>query len=564
VACPKAEILTDNPFYHRTTLWHGQIFTSNGNKVRKIDPAQNSWQELEIPELGNCELFSVNDHLYAADHSMILEILDGGRSTHILASNRRKPPVSVLDTANLGEPILFAGPGGALRLALSEKIFTGDGTNWMEVCPAPPNRLPASVTDQAVLFFGDGYHMDAGIWRLPFGANQVEYCMGKPPDSGVSVNGRSVPQSSPKPAWNGQKEFRLDRVAAATHGTDIYLLVGRAKLEDIVDEQQHLITGKRILPQDGYHAELFCFSRNYPAPQKIFLKFNATDTTVPVVDDADRNDYGFLHPPMSWVMICGDNLLIGREYPDNRVPANGPYQNKVGIWVTPLEPVIVEVERQKQSQAGQLAQAAKAILDQFDWNHDGIIDGEEKEAALTNKDYIAWQLDQIDANQNGLLDTDELKFFDANSNNVLNAHEQTGIEIAGRLLAERLVRKFDTDGNGMLNSTEFENLKQNTLDQRFHPMMGNPFPDQNHDGFMDVEEVKNFLESQTESEIMSVMGGVRIMGVMAGTQHAERFKADVENYWQGGSRRHRPYGPGGVPPFMRPPSQSQPQPQTNQ
>ncbi|HTB83789.1 MAG TPA: hypothetical protein VK742_09060 [Candidatus Sulfotelmatobacter sp.] len=564
IACPELADAAQNGFFYHTTLWQGRIYTSDGNKVKKFDPLKNFWQELDLPDIGNCELFTVQDRLYAATHNLIVEILGDG-STRILASNRRQPPVSVLDTENLGTPALFAGPGGTLRAVLASKVYSWDETNWNFVCAAPSAPRTPELSDEAVLLFGDGWNTDAGIWRLPVGAGQVEYCLGQPQETGMVIGGPVRPKK-PKPLWDVPKEFRLERLAAATHGTDLYLLTGRAKVEDIVNEQQHEIIGKRLLPQDGYHAELFCYSANYPAPQKVFLKFDATDTTVPVGDDADTHNVVPPYSPASWILASGNKLFVGWS------GGMGEYQTKLGVWVASLEQIGDEVERQKKLQAGQLARksdakksADKVLLDQFDWNHDGVIDGEEKEAALTNQDYIASQLDEIDLDQNGVLDASELKFFDANTNNILDPNEQSGIEITQRLLAERLVRKFDADGNGLLNWQEFDNLKQNTFDQRFQPMMENPFPDENHDGSMDVEEVKDFLESRTENEVERITGTHWVMGgIQTTTQRARRFKKDVENLWQDGSRRPRPFGPGSMPPFMQPPSPSQPRPQTNQ
>ncbi|HTB83788.1 MAG TPA: hypothetical protein VK742_09055 [Candidatus Sulfotelmatobacter sp.] len=550
VPCPEVDVLVRNNFYHHTIWWHGQIFNSDGNEVRKFDASTNGWRDLDLPDVGNCELFNVNDHLYAANYNIIVEILDDG-STRILASNRRQPPVSVLDTANLGTPVLFSGPGGTLRAALADGIFSWDGTNWTEVCPAPSNHQPAIQTDEAALFLDDSWNT-AGIWRLPFGADQMEYSMGQ--SLGPGAVGGPAAKPKPKPHWNYSTDLPLTRLAVASHGTDLYLLVGRARLENIVDEQHHEIIGKKILPQDGYHAELFCYSSNYPEPQKIFLKFDATDMTVPVDDDLGRPNFSAPGSPASWLLACGDKLFIGREFPNSILAsgAGGSYRSKAGVWVASLEQIDGEVERQKKLQLAQLAQAsaakesaAKTMLDVFDWNHDGVIDGGEKEAALTNKDYIAWQLDQIDANQNGLLDAAELKFFDANSNNILDRNERAGIEITQRLLAERLVRKFDRDGNGLLDRMEFDKLVKASLNVDSRNRMGNPFPDENHDNFMDVEEVKDFIEAQTRRELPDSW------------DPRHDFNSLVENYWQ---NRGKPFAPTFhapmPPPFMQSPSPS--------
>jgi Ca2+-binding EF-hand superfamily protein len=535
IPCSEVDFLAQNRFYHRTTLWRGQVYTSDGNKVKKFDPLKNAWQELALPDIGNCELFAVNGRLYAANSYLILQILDDSGSNRILASTRRRPPASALDTENLGTPTLFAGPGGTLRAALAAKIYSWDETDWNLVCAAPVTAPRVSLaSDGEVLFAGDGWNTDAGIWRLPAGADRVEYCMGQPRGFG---NSAYTAKNKPKPKWDYRTEFPLSRLAATVHGTDLYLLAGRTKSENIVDERQHLITGKKLSLLGGCHAELFCYSGNYPTPQKVPLKFDAMDDTVPVGNDADPGSYMPSDKPTSWLAASGDKLFLGREFSDPMQAGNRSAQTKAGIWVAELKPIVDEIERQKQIQAGQLARGSaaknltkKALLDQFDWNHDGVIDGAEKEAALTNQYYLAWQLDQIDTNRNGVLDAVELRFFYANTNGFLNTNELAGVEMTQRLLAERLVRKFDDDGNGLLDRREFKNLILACYDEESRSMMGNPFPDGNHDNWIDADELKDFIGKQTDRDF----------------RHS--FISIGDNYWHNAGRLPRLNFRGSMPP----------------
>jgi len=135
IPCPPADELAWGNFYHRTTLYRGEIYTSQGGKIKKYGATGKTWQELVLPPIGDCELFTVNDRLYAANHDLIVEILLAG-GARTLVSNRRQPPVSALDTENLGTPALFAGPGGSLRVATADKIWSNSGTNWVEICAA--------------------------------------------------------------------------------------------------------------------------------------------------------------------------------------------------------------------------------------------------------------------------------------------------------------------------------------------------------------------------------------------------------------------------------------------
>ena len=80
----------------------------------------------------------------------------------------------------------------------------------------------------------------------------------------------------------------------------------------------------------------------------------------------------------------------------------------------------------------------------------GPLAPEKKESALKDPVYIRHKLDEIDTNHNGWLEAPELAWFDANQNQILDPAEQTAIAIAQRLLAEKLIKKYDPEGAGGL------------------------------------------------------------------------------------------------------------------
>lgn len=559
IGCPEPDIVSLNNFYHRTTLWRGVVFTSEGGRIQKYDPAKKSWQTLEIPGAGNCELFTVNDHLYAATLNLIVEITDGGTGSHILASNRRQPPVSALDSENLGTPALFAGPGHSLRAAVGNKIAEWNGSDWRTVCPAPKAPLPPVITDEGILFLADGWNSSAGVWRLNTGSDTVEFCLGQEQQTGF-VTPQPGAEKKPKPIWNLPAKFSLSRLPTAGRGTDVFLMTDHARIQDIVDEQHHEVTAKKILPQDGYHAELFCFVSNLPAPLKVLLKFADHEGAAPPVT-GQKSTGGFTPPgtPVGWMGFIGGQLILGRELPDHFGGSDSSYFPKAGIWVVPQSKVDSELIRLNNRQQKSLAKAEmekshelKSLLEKFDSNHDGVIDGEEREAALADEKFVAGELDKIDANHNGWLEAAELAYFDANKNQTLEPAEQTGIEATEHLLAVQLVRKFDLDGDGFLDRREFNTLTQTSLEPLARSMLGNPFPDNNHDGKMDVDEVQSVCEQQTlrglRSRRMPGTPGFNPIPPRGNPALDVRqiFKNDVEIFWQisGGTPARPPNGAG--------------------
>lgn len=539
IRCPEVDRMDSSHFYHRTTLFRGTLFTSNGGQIRKYDAAQKAWQTLDLPVSGNCELFVVNDRLFAATHDLIVEILDGGARVDILASNRRQPPVSALDTESLGTPILFPGPGQSLRAAVSNKMAAWDGQDWRTICSTPPAPLPPLVSGDSLLYFADDWNVLAGVWRLAQAGDHVEYCFGR---------AGSVRAAAAKPQWKLPPGISLSLAPAISRGADMILFVDHAKSENIVDEKLHLVAGKNIFAQNGYHAELLCFASNFPAPQTIRLKFAGAGAGLPV--SGEKHPVGFMIPGTSsaWLEFSSNSIFCAQETP-GALPRGGGdprvIEPKTGVWLLPLAAVDAEIARQKLAQRERQTQSelssqqcAQALLVKYDRNHDGVIDLDERENALDDPAFIQSELAAIDANHNGWLDADELAWFDANQNKILEAKEQAGIALAQRLLAEKLMDDFGRAGDGGLLMREYNTLIQSTLGVKASDVFELQFAhaDENHDGHVDAAELEHLLQRHTTGEIrrrqMSSPMFSRQRPHPQPADAGQGFKSDVESYWQ--------------------------------
>jgi Ca2+-binding EF-hand superfamily protein len=569
IGCPEINLSTLNQFYHHTTLCWGDVFTSNNGQIKKYDSAKRQWRILPVSDGSNYELFTVSNRLYAASQNIIFEIMPEGNATRILASNRRQPPASALDAEDLGTPVLFGGPDGSLRVATRSNIVTWSNEDWRTICPMPQAPMPPVISDDGVLFHATGWNAPAGIWRLRKESDHVEFCLGKRARS-AAIGSYSSDKNS-KPMWTLPSEFSLPGLPAASSGSDLYLLADNAKTQDIVNEQQPLIAGTKFLPQDGYDAELLCFATNCSTPQKIFLKFESEKASPPVTDDKRSAEFV---PQVSsaWLLFSTNYLFCGRETVDVLGGGNdsGGGQSQTGVWMIPLGQIDPEIARQRKIQLQQQAQsdalakeAARELLEKYDRNHDGLIDREEREKALDDIGFIKMELNAIDTNHNCWLDPAELVYFDANTNGILEPKEQAGIEIAQHLLAERLLKKFDANDDGLLGRQEFSDLMQSRWDDLCGPTPHfqnqyflSLFPDDNHDGMIDVAELEAFLKQQLRLDLaglevyskQQLRQGPRPREAMdaayfrrmitypgKNVDASQSFKTYVELYWQNSS-----------------------------
>jgi Ca2+-binding EF-hand superfamily protein len=274
--------------------------------------------------------------------------------------------------------------------------------------------------------------------------------------------------------------------------------------------------------------------------------------------------------PPAWMLFSTNLLFFGLESPSHIIPVgDGGGSGRAGVWLMPVAQVETARAVQKQIQLARMAQenaqavAAeeqhrkdleqrhKDLLAKYDRNHNGIIDSEEKEEALDDPLFIESELDTMDANHNGRLDAEELVWFDANQNKVLDPKEQAGIDIAQHLLAAKLLKQFDANGDGLLDRSEFDNLRPSGPEAGTPFIHSIPFPDENHDGQVDLGELESFLKQQTHRGLRSRGGPTAaLFNQSRGDTNQlfdprQLFKTEVEFYWQ---------NPGGIthgPPFNR-------------
>jgi len=264
---------------------------------------------------------------------------------------------------------------------------------------------------------------------------------------------------------------------------------------------------------------------------------------------------------------------------------SGATNYQAGVWLTPAAPLESAFARQQSAQWTQLAAEAQAmpkpeeirarVLAKYDTNHNGVIDLEEREAALEDPEFIAFALDDIDTDHGACLEPDELAWFDANQDKRLESREQTAIETAQRLLAKRLFDQFDPDGTGLLDRHDYDALIHAGVPMRSNAQFYNTYlrfgnADANHDQYVDVGELEAVFQQLLEAKLrLFAMRSQPFNGPpgQGGQYHLTpraQFRRDVEAYWEnpqglpyhGPFMAPSPFGPGfrpsGMPPGMGP------------
>jgi hypothetical protein len=545
VACPDAGFLSQNLFYHRSALLNGRLFSCDDNQIREYDFAMKQWHPLKISDGNKYEIFAINGHLYAANGSIIFEITDDGTGTRILASTRRRPAVSALDNLDsFGTPTLFAGTNQILQACVGGTIYRWDQNDWRVKDKLPYSDIQPQTFPPGLLLrarrSGRGGDFADGLFRYQKGA--LNLCLWQ--KFHYLNDGHTylpVPDTQAPPSlWQMPSKFIFSSMAATLGQSNLYLLADA-----------------RTNADHAYNAELFCFSDDLPFPRKLFLKFDSNDVPPPLANLDPTKPQIFPSFSQSWITSVNGKLFVGLEYPrDFGRPSNlGSGMDKTAIWQLPLPALASSMSSQRQAQLAQLAQEKAAekkacddFLAQFDRNHNGTIDPDEKEEAVDNPAFIKPELDKIDTNHDGWLEAGELVYFDANHNQILDPKEQAGVDIAQHLLAIRLMNKYDLSGKGYLTPGEFSDLQKllESNDAASHFM----FPYRVYDvrQNVDVQYVENFLKGLT-SQSFDLPGAVNAkiaralspagampsgpgVGEFYKSNREQIFKLEVEYYWQ--------------------------------
>lgn len=415
----------------------------HNESILKYDFKTRQWEKLKIQSSGAIiettinqgvhQLFSVNNHLFAANFESIFEITDDDRGTHIIASTRRQPAASTLDLlGSLGAPMLFPGPNNLLRAGIGSKIYSWDGKDWQEmfdfdfgtwgsrmdifedaclIRKARPEIEPYGQTDET-------------LWVLQKDQSRPELCLYEKARRGFPAAQKQTPiGQTPHPLWELPPGESLINSGATFFNSDLYFFDDRTNRTISPSGQ-----GTTITEKNGA-VRLVCLTRDCPEPIVVPLKFDWQQGRPPLSKQLpqSRGD--------TWMQFAGNNLYISQ--PDT-----------MGIWTIPAAELEAAVLAQKNVMKEQKRQREQRRQD-F-----AVLDLNGRQARIADPNYLSLMLPDIDANHNGLLDAEELGFFKVGAGEVFGPQQQDAVDKTLGLLADKLLERLPLSQNGSVNPAE--------------------------------------------------------------------------------------------------------------
>ena len=107
------------------------FFIAEGPQLRRLDTRTRKWTEFTLPSADGI-LYRVRDRLIFSAESGIFELLENGEKSRVLASVRRRPALTSLDSLEtFGKPPpVVPGPNGSLRTLINGNAYRFEGGDW--------------------------------------------------------------------------------------------------------------------------------------------------------------------------------------------------------------------------------------------------------------------------------------------------------------------------------------------------------------------------------------------------------------------------------------------------
>ncbi|EEF57910.1 CsgG/HfaB family protein [Pedosphaera parvula] len=480
-------------------FFNGALYISDWEGIKRYDSRTMEWEDLHLPEARLCQLFAMGGRLYASSDDSIFEILDQGHSTRLLASIRRRPEITLLDSLeSLDKPVLFPGPGKTVRTSVNGSIYSWDGQAWNRSLSLKLNKGPEDFADGTLLRFVP-LSGAAQIWFLPHAETNAVFCwqerVGNPylrpattgePQTNVA--------SAPKPFWKPKPGVQIAQGACVAINTNLYFFQEDCGVTNL---SGHMTAVER----NGHHGFLFCLNPEVQDPLSIPLKFDTEHGAVPSSTLFRRAPRMGLTFP--WMATIAGKLVIG-------------HGSLPGIWVIPQTQIDAAIARDMQDNQSRRREAEKKpedlrkeLMARYDHNHDGTLDAEESEAAVLDPAWLELNWPLIDTNGNGLLDAeDNLNLFDANGNDQAEEAELSAIDKIQSVVAAKLLERWDQNRDGVLDEQELRALESEDRRTRpkaqFHVSVSFCLGfDADRDRSLDQKELQEMLAVYTHNSILT-------------------------------------------------------------
>ena len=313
------------------------LFVSGPDYLRRYDFKSRQWKTQPAPWQCPTRLLATSSRLFAANIDSIFELFNGGRDARVLASCRRKPAATVLDSLDSFEGIqLFPGSDNSLRVVIQKKLYSWDGHDWTAILPdADCYRLDVFEGGTVLRLFSKS--LASGLWLLSHEQARPELCLLNtevpPTHWWLGQQAANFPVKESPPTWNALAGIWVGVAAPALVGSNLFVVVEHSTLENT--------SGRDVVKErDGRHADLLCLERGLPMPAVVPLRFDTVrGAALQHSGSVDIRETGRQQgETQTWLAANADWLLFGQDA-------------LLGAWAIPMAEIKAAINQERARQA---------------------------------------------------------------------------------------------------------------------------------------------------------------------------------------------------------------------
>ena len=464
------------------------LFFSLENKITKYSFKTKSWTDLPVPMSGH--LVRLDNRLFSINDDSIVEISADGNSQTILASARRHPATTLLDMVDdYKDACLLHAPNGSVTAFIKSNLYSLDDKTrtWTQITKLP--FQPISISSRAAagqtVFRYVSPMMGTDRLYVPRDQDSAPMVVRKPP-SEVFHDYLSGLHRLEDPLWTDATGW------TPADGDRIYLADSKAWVRFSPQFWRNRVNGQYVVGNwpDGDAAVI-----------RVFWPDLGEVLSVPM--DLDMRGKSFTPTD---IFYLSDGLPMDRRMDVHAIPTPSGIvliNHRVGIWLIPWNNISTTVRTVRAEALERRAARQKTIdrlwaglTEKYHLTQKDRLTEEQKSAMIDDPVFLELSLDQLDKNHNGRIDPDELKFFDANNNRILEPNEQVGLEITLDLLAQSLMDVYGANRDGPLEPRDYNRLLQNMSCGKELQHVRLDYFDANQDGAISLVELQHLLRDQ--------------------------------------------------------------------
>jgi hypothetical protein len=323
------------------------LFVSSLDGIHRYDCDTKTWSILPAPIQEHCRITGIGNRLFLSSANAMLEISPDGKETRVLASTRRKPPITLLDrrehlkTLDLQHfaPVVAGADGSIVALVGGAFYLLAKGsTDWIEL-PGYQGRRDDRIgmSESGILVLGPTADAPrnpgaAELVIMRSGSTSLELLLTLPPQ--VTL-GRTSPPPPKQATWTVEPRSFGVTAALCLDTEGVWFLGNRLPLA--IESPQGLVISA------GKLTRLMHFKYGYEKPFSYSLRFAANEAASKVF-----KLLGTMNGPAgSWASILSapEGVIIGGQ----GVP---------GFWLVPRSEL--ELGRSKQRDPNPASSPANA------------------------------------------------------------------------------------------------------------------------------------------------------------------------------------------------------------